>query len=148
MPEIGTYGSMSGDGKRGDAAWPKLPRPSSTLPFRPLWPDRGLADSLLSTDLKDCASTRLRQIGAREVYRAVLAAAHFKPHSCDCTNFGDWLNGPRARYIASTRSLSPPHFKPTNRAPRPDIPRSRQSPAPNLRAIGRCSLIALGVGSA
>ena len=33
MPEIGTYGSMSGDGKRGDAAWPKLPRPSSTLPF-------------------------------------------------------------------------------------------------------------------
>ena len=36
MPEIGTYGSMSGDGKRGDAAWPKLPRPSSTLPFRPL----------------------------------------------------------------------------------------------------------------
>ena len=33
MPEIGTYGSMSGDGKRDDAAWPKLPRPSSTLPF-------------------------------------------------------------------------------------------------------------------
>ena len=33
MPEIGTYGSMSGDGKRGDAAWPKLPRPSSTLPI-------------------------------------------------------------------------------------------------------------------
>ena len=32
MPEIGTYGSMSGDGKRGDAAGPKLPRPSSTLP--------------------------------------------------------------------------------------------------------------------
>ena len=32
MPEIGTYGSTSGDGKRGDAAWPKLPRPSSTLP--------------------------------------------------------------------------------------------------------------------
>ena len=32
MPEIGTSGSMSGDGKRGVAAWPKLPRPSSTLP--------------------------------------------------------------------------------------------------------------------
>ncbi len=32
MPEIGTSGSMSGDGKRSDAAWPKLPRPSSTLP--------------------------------------------------------------------------------------------------------------------
>ena len=36
MPEIGTSGSMSGDGKRGVAEWPKLPRPSSTLPFRPL----------------------------------------------------------------------------------------------------------------
>ena len=34
MPEIGTSGSMSGDGKRGVAEWPKLPRPSSTLPFR------------------------------------------------------------------------------------------------------------------
>jgi hypothetical protein len=32
MPEIGTSGSMSGDGKRGVAAWPKPPRPSSTLP--------------------------------------------------------------------------------------------------------------------
>jgi hypothetical protein len=25
MQEIGSYSSMSGDGKRGDAAWPKLP---------------------------------------------------------------------------------------------------------------------------
>ncbi len=32
MPEIGTSGSMSGDGKRGVAEGPKLPRPSSTLP--------------------------------------------------------------------------------------------------------------------
>jgi hypothetical protein len=32
MPEIGTSGLMSGDGKRGVAEWPKLPRPSSTLP--------------------------------------------------------------------------------------------------------------------
>ena len=32
MPEIGTSGSMSGDGKRGVAEWPKLPRPS---PFYP-----------------------------------------------------------------------------------------------------------------
>jgi len=31
MPEIGTSGLMSGDGKRGVAEWPKLPRPSSTL---------------------------------------------------------------------------------------------------------------------
>jgi hypothetical protein len=34
MPEIGTSGSMSEDGKRGVAEWPKLPRPSSTLPSR------------------------------------------------------------------------------------------------------------------
>jgi hypothetical protein len=33
MPEIGTSGSMSGDGKRGVAESPKLPRPSSTLPL-------------------------------------------------------------------------------------------------------------------
>ena len=32
MLEIGTSGSMSGEGKRGVAAWPKLPRLSSTLP--------------------------------------------------------------------------------------------------------------------
>jgi hypothetical protein len=36
MPEIGTSGSMSGDGKRGVAEWPKLSRPSSTLPKRTL----------------------------------------------------------------------------------------------------------------
>src|ERR1700694_4317837 len=34
MPENGTSGSMSGDGKRSGAEWPKLPRPSSTLPRR------------------------------------------------------------------------------------------------------------------
>ena len=39
MPEIGTSGSMSGDGKRGVAEWPKLPRPSSTLPA---WEHSGL----------------------------------------------------------------------------------------------------------
>jgi len=32
MLEIGTSGSMSGERKRGVAAWPKLPRLSSTLP--------------------------------------------------------------------------------------------------------------------
>ena len=32
MREIRPSGSMSGDGKRSVAAWPKLPRLSSTLP--------------------------------------------------------------------------------------------------------------------
>jgi hypothetical protein len=32
MPEIGTSGLMSGDGKRGVGIGPNLPRPSSTLP--------------------------------------------------------------------------------------------------------------------
>jgi hypothetical protein len=34
MREIRTSGSMSGDEKRSVAAWPKLPRSSSTLPQR------------------------------------------------------------------------------------------------------------------
>ena len=34
MREIRTSGSMSGEGKRGVAVWPKLPRLSSTLPRR------------------------------------------------------------------------------------------------------------------
>src|SRR5580704_10559553 len=33
MREIRTSGSMSGEGKRDVAAWPKSPRPSSTLPL-------------------------------------------------------------------------------------------------------------------
>ena len=36
MPVIGTSGSTSGDGKRRVAAWPKRPRPSSTLPKLPI----------------------------------------------------------------------------------------------------------------
>ncbi len=32
MPQLGLSGSMSGERKRSVAAWPKLPRLSSTLP--------------------------------------------------------------------------------------------------------------------
>jgi hypothetical protein len=39
MPVIGTSGSTSGDGKRRVAAWPKRPRPSSTLPCETSRPD-------------------------------------------------------------------------------------------------------------
>ena len=38
MPEIGTSGSMSEDGKRGVAKWPKLPRLSSSLPLTDVSP--------------------------------------------------------------------------------------------------------------
>jgi hypothetical protein len=40
MPEIGSSGSMSGDGRRGVGHRPKLPRPSSTLPN--VWSGRAL----------------------------------------------------------------------------------------------------------
>ena len=54
MPEIGTPGLMSGDGKRGVAEWPKLPRPSSTLPIRSPFPreaDRTFRYAPLSSGL-------------------------------------------------------------------------------------------------
>src|SRR6202795_355302 len=62
MPEIGTSGSMSGDGKRSVAEWPKLPRPSSTLPEETS-PGRGtsrgeIRDPLLS-DADSILSRRL-----------------------------------------------------------------------------------------
>ena len=47
MQEIRTSGSMSGDGKRSVAAWPKLPRPSSIEPDLQISPIR-LSDQLHS----------------------------------------------------------------------------------------------------
>ena len=37
MPQLGLSGSMSGERKRSVAAWPKLPRLSSTLPVNQKW---------------------------------------------------------------------------------------------------------------
>ena len=51
MPEIGTSGSMSGDGKRSVAEWPKLSRPSSTLPFRTSCEVRYLTDYESEADI-------------------------------------------------------------------------------------------------
>src|ERR1700758_1173797 len=52
MPEIGTSGSMSGDGKRGVAEWPKLPRPSSTLPKRHLVRRKDMSEVEVKADSK------------------------------------------------------------------------------------------------
>jgi hypothetical protein len=56
MREIRTSGSMSGDGKRSVAAWPKLPRPSSTLPRLPK-PMRPACPQLAEADIRlECYS--------------------------------------------------------------------------------------------
>jgi hypothetical protein len=66
MREIRTSGSMSGDGKRSVAAWPKLPRPSSTLPGLPsrhvcfhgeFWRVSGPSAGVLSTAALDPKET-------------------------------------------------------------------------------------------
>jgi hypothetical protein len=51
MREIRTSGSMSGDGKRGDAEWPQLPRPSSTLPKLPSGSVRAMVAIEAKTDI-------------------------------------------------------------------------------------------------
>src|SRR5271165_5522781 len=68
MREIRTSGSMSGDGKRSVAAWPKLPRPSSTLP--PLPRQRRLAHEKLVHGVRALAAFADRPHHQR------LAAAH------------------------------------------------------------------------
>src|SRR5882762_553600 len=65
MPEIGTSGSMSGDGKRSVAEWPKLPRLSSTLPSQPWQRPRRTAGHGSKADagaqpLADCQSASRR----------------------------------------------------------------------------------------
>ena len=65
MQEIRTSGSMSGDGKRSVAAWPKLPRPSSTLPKlpKPMW----------------AACPVLAKADTRPAYRAAVSLARLSP---------------------------------------------------------------------
>jgi hypothetical protein len=48
MREIRTSGLMSGEGKRGDAVWPKLPRLSSTLLVNLPWLRRYTALQLVA----------------------------------------------------------------------------------------------------
>ena len=69
MPEIGTSGSMSGDGKRGVAEWPKLPRPSSTLP--------------LATVIATCRAVELAQAAANDLeFHCGAEGSNSVPLSC------------------------------------------------------------------
>jgi hypothetical protein len=64
MPEIGTSGSMSGDGKRSVAEWPKLSRPSSTLPKRTSPDVRVESANRSKADIDQKLLDGLRAIGA------------------------------------------------------------------------------------
>ena len=69
MQEIRTSGSMSGDGKRSVAAWPKLPRPSSTLPLLTTADARGCPQLLAKADMRplrrDSAFDPLRSLAGQ-----------------------------------------------------------------------------------
>ena len=67
MQEIRTSGSMSGDGKRSVAAWPKLPRPSSTLLVSRVTP--------VHTAVRNCTRDEGRSF---EVGNQVLISSHRK----------------------------------------------------------------------
>jgi hypothetical protein len=62
--EIRTLRSMSGDGKRGVAAWPKLPRPSSTLHEQSVWQN---AVKLDMAGMCNCTRRGLRGAAIRAV---------------------------------------------------------------------------------
>jgi hypothetical protein len=70
MPEIGTSGSMSGDGKRGVAEWPKLPRPSSTLPKRHLVRRKDMSEVEVKADMPRSLNRR----GCRVARRSLTSA--------------------------------------------------------------------------
>ena len=68
MPEIGTSGSMSGDGKRSDAEMAQAPRPSSTTGrFRAGYGSGSSGGIGVKLPEKVCATLRLvgKKIGGR-----------------------------------------------------------------------------------
>ncbi len=81
MPEIGTSGSMSEDGKRSVAEWPKLPRPSSTLPSR-LAATQDVCGFRSETDMNRQADrphrSRMTLNRSQEAKFAALPRGHFR----------------------------------------------------------------------
>ena len=68
MPEIGTSGLMSGDGKRGDGQVAhKLPRPSSTLPLPPSAIQSSCVAVFLFDQLVRAQQDRCRHIEAKRL---------------------------------------------------------------------------------
>src|SRR5438093_13533148 len=63
MPEIGTSGLMSGERKRSVAAWPKLPRLSSTLLAHPGYKVDDLTTSLRGAKRRSNPSFPLQRYG-------------------------------------------------------------------------------------
>jgi hypothetical protein len=89
MPEIGTSGSMSGDGKRGVAEWRKLPRPSSTLPLR-----RGqvLELSVAIRVLRTWKDTRRRRAWTRSTHSVIsLPEIDARRKSLSCASDGSTI---------------------------------------------------------
>src|SRR5258705_3678399 len=77
MREIRTSGSMSGDGKRSVAEWPKLPRPSSTLPPRRIAAVRRFGRDRSEADMpraSESGSIRRRKTVTRASPRILRAA--------------------------------------------------------------------------
>ena len=70
MPETGTFGLMSGERKRSVAAWPKLPRRSSTLPIADMVLHRG------ETSLSPMYGRRLRCKGKIGHFSEAFGCSH------------------------------------------------------------------------
>ena len=74
MREIRTSGSMSGDGKRSVAAWPKLPRPSSTLRL------------LTATAVRGCP-----HVAKADISVATAMSLSLRPTGLSSPAYRDWL---------------------------------------------------------
>ena len=92
MQEIRTSGSMSGDGKRSVAAWPKLPRPSSTLPNAkcqraPLTSDDWGKADLVQVALEECRGIQCFK-GNPPASEGANDGPRFADYRLSCTFFG------------------------------------------------------------